>query len=138
MLYQVVPDVSQRARATITGKVRINVKLQVDTGGNVVAANVENDDASKYFADQAARGLKALAVYAAGSRRSCGSQRMAVAVRIFTDRDEGISFANQSIDYGAVAMTSTRIPNLHALHRQDDAKLRFSAHHARVALRGFA
>lgn len=55
VLYQVVPDVSQRARATITGKVRINVKLQVDTGGNVVAANVENDDASKYFADQAAQ-----------------------------------------------------------------------------------
>ena len=55
VLYQVVPDVSQRARATITGKVRINVKLQVDTGGNVVDANVENDDASRYFADQAAQ-----------------------------------------------------------------------------------
>jgi hypothetical protein len=54
VLYQVVPDVSQRARATIVGKVRINVKLQVDTGGNVVNANVENDDASRYFADQAA------------------------------------------------------------------------------------
>jgi serine/threonine protein kinase len=55
VLYQVVPDVSQRARATITGKVRINVKLQVDNGGNVVNANVENDDASRYFADQAAQ-----------------------------------------------------------------------------------
>jgi TonB family protein len=58
VLYQVVPDVSQRARATITGKVRINVKLQVDTGGNVVNANVENDDASRYFADQAAQVAK--------------------------------------------------------------------------------
>jgi TonB family protein len=58
VLYQVVPDVSQRARATIAGKVRINVKLQVDTGGNVVNANVENDDASRYFADQAAQVAK--------------------------------------------------------------------------------
>jgi TonB family protein len=53
VLYQVVPDVSQRARDTILGKVRVDVKLKVDAAGNVVNADLVNDDGSRYFADRA-------------------------------------------------------------------------------------
>ncbi|HEY8714923.1 MAG TPA: TonB family protein [Candidatus Acidoferrum sp.] len=49
--YQVVPDVSQRARDTIQGTVRVNVKLRVDANGNVAAADLENNS-SRFFADQ--------------------------------------------------------------------------------------
>lgn len=49
--YQVVPDVSQRARDTIQGTVRVNVKVRVDANGNVTTAELENNS-SRFFADQ--------------------------------------------------------------------------------------
>jgi TonB family protein len=49
--YQVVPDVSQHARDTIQGTVRVNVKLRVDANGNVTNADLENNS-SRFFADQ--------------------------------------------------------------------------------------
>lgn len=52
VLYQVVPDVSQRARETILGTIRVSVKVHVDDTGNVVGADLENDP-SKFFGDQA-------------------------------------------------------------------------------------
>jgi serine/threonine protein kinase len=58
VLYQVVPDVSQRARDTILGKVRVNVKLKVDSGGSVSSAEEDNDNASRFFADQAVQVAK--------------------------------------------------------------------------------
>jgi TonB family protein len=58
VLYQVVPDVSQRARDTILGKVRVNVKVHVDESGTVVGADLDNDNASRFFADQAVQVAK--------------------------------------------------------------------------------
>jgi TonB family protein len=58
VLYQVVPDVSQRARDTILGKVRVGVKIQVDAAGSVVGADLENDNSSRFFADQAVQVAK--------------------------------------------------------------------------------
>ena len=52
VLYQVVPDVSQRARETILGTVHVSVKVHVGDAGNVVEANLENDSGG-FFADQA-------------------------------------------------------------------------------------
>jgi TonB family protein len=58
VLAQVLPEPSQKAQATIHGKVRVGVKVHVDTAGNVSGAEFDSPGPSKYFADlalQAAR-----------------------------------------------------------------------------------
>jgi TonB family protein len=58
VLDQVLPDVSQKARATIHGKVRVTVKLNVDPSGGVSEAEFDSRGPSQFFADlalQAAR-----------------------------------------------------------------------------------
>jgi serine/threonine-protein kinase len=52
VLYQVVPDVSPRARETILGTVHVNVRVHVDASGNVVGADLDNGS-SRFFGDQA-------------------------------------------------------------------------------------
>lgn len=58
VLDQVLPDVSQKALATIHGRVRVGVKLHVDAAGAVSGAELDSPGPSKFFADlglQAAR-----------------------------------------------------------------------------------
>jgi len=58
VLDQVLPAVSDKARATIHGTVRVGVHVHVDPSGNVAAAELDGPGPSKYFADlalQAAR-----------------------------------------------------------------------------------
>src|SRR6266852_6923640 len=58
VLDQVLPDVSEKARGTIHGKVRVSVRVHVEPGGNVSQAELDAPGPSKYFADlalQAAR-----------------------------------------------------------------------------------
>jgi TonB family protein len=52
VLYQVVPDISQHARDTIQGTVRVGVKVHVDDAGKVTGAELDNFS-SKFFGDQA-------------------------------------------------------------------------------------
>jgi len=54
----VLPEPSSKAQATIHGKVRVGVKVQVDATGSVTGAEFAAPGPSKYFADlalQAAR-----------------------------------------------------------------------------------
>jgi TonB family protein len=51
VLQQVVPDVPQKASDTISGTVRVNVKVNVDPSGNVTAAELDAPGPSKYFAN---------------------------------------------------------------------------------------
>ena len=58
ILDQVLPDVSEKARATIQGKVRVTVRVHVEPAGNVSQAELDSPGPSKYFSDlalQAAR-----------------------------------------------------------------------------------
>lgn len=58
VLSQVLPEPSSKAQATIHGKVRVGVKVQVDATGSVTGAEFASPGPSKYFADlalQAAR-----------------------------------------------------------------------------------
>jgi TonB family protein len=58
VLDQILPDVSQKARATIHGKVRVSVKVHVDSAGAVSDAELDSPGPSKFFSDlalQAAR-----------------------------------------------------------------------------------
>ena len=53
VLDNVVPDVPQKARDTIHGKVRISIKVHVDKSGSVAGADFAARGPSKYFADLA-------------------------------------------------------------------------------------
>jgi TonB family protein len=58
VLAQVLPEPSPKAQATIHGKVRVQVKVHVDSAGSVTGAEFASPGPSKYFADlalQAAR-----------------------------------------------------------------------------------
>jgi TonB family protein len=53
VLQQVLPDVSKSALRTVQGKVKVRVKVTVDSSGNVVVAKFDSRGPSKYFADRA-------------------------------------------------------------------------------------
>jgi len=46
---QVLPEVPARAQATIQGKVRIRVKVEVDASGNVTGAALDGSSSGRYF-----------------------------------------------------------------------------------------
>ncbi|MFI5113818.1 MAG: serine/threonine protein kinase [Terriglobales bacterium] len=48
--HEVLPNVSQRALDTITGTLKVRVRIKVDRGGNVTEANLESAGPSPYFA----------------------------------------------------------------------------------------
>jgi TonB family protein len=58
VLDQVLPDVSEKALATIQGIVRVTVRVQVDPTGNVSEAALDSPGPSKYFADLALRSAR--------------------------------------------------------------------------------
>ena len=69
VVHQVLPDVSPGARATITGKVKVKVRVEVDAAGNVAGAKLLSPGPSKYFARvalQAAQRWKFVPVNVAG------------------------------------------------------------------------
>jgi TonB family protein len=47
----VLPEIPQKARNTITGKVIVNVKVSVDLRGNVQAATIEPPHSSRYLSE---------------------------------------------------------------------------------------
>jgi TonB family protein len=58
VLNEVLPAVSQKARDTVRGRVRVSVKVHVDRSGDLAGAELDSRGPSKYFADlalQAAR-----------------------------------------------------------------------------------
>jgi TonB family protein len=50
VLHQALPDVSRSARNTITGKIRIVARVEVDASGKVTYARLTTSGPSKYFA----------------------------------------------------------------------------------------
>src|SRR5258708_7081653 len=50
VLNEILPDVSQKARETIRGRVRVSVKVNVDSAGDLACAELDSPDPSKYFA----------------------------------------------------------------------------------------
>jgi TonB family protein len=51
VLQQVLPTVPQKASETISGTVRVSVRVNVDPSGNVTAADLDAPGPSKYFAN---------------------------------------------------------------------------------------
>src|SRR5262249_39404475 len=55
---RVVPDATKKATSTIRGKVAVNVKVSVDSSGNVTDTQLDSPDASKYFANLATKAAR--------------------------------------------------------------------------------
>jgi TonB family protein len=53
VLHQVMPDVSQSARNTIHGTIKVSVQVQVDASGKVSSAKLKSAGPSRYFAERA-------------------------------------------------------------------------------------
>jgi TonB family protein len=58
VLEQILPEVSEKARATIQGVVRVSVRVHVDPTGNVSDASLDSSGPSKYFADLALKAAR--------------------------------------------------------------------------------
>jgi TonB family protein len=58
ILDQVLPEVSEKARATIHGVVRVGVRVKVDPTGNVSEAVLDSPGPSQYFADLAMKAAR--------------------------------------------------------------------------------
>ena len=58
VLDQVLPDVSDKARGTIHGTVRISVRAHVNRAGTVDSAELDAPSGSKYFSEQAIKAAK--------------------------------------------------------------------------------
>lgn len=53
VVHQVVPDISQSSRSTITGTIKVTVRVEADSSGKVRSAKLKNAGPSRYFAEQA-------------------------------------------------------------------------------------
>jgi TonB family protein len=49
---QVLPSVSEKSRETIRGRIKVGVRVQVDSSGSVAAVRLDSPGPSKYFADR--------------------------------------------------------------------------------------
>jgi TonB family protein len=58
VVHRVVPDVSQKARSTIRGTVRINVRVQLNPDGSVSAAALDSGTSSQFFANLALKAAR--------------------------------------------------------------------------------
>ena len=56
---QVLPEVLERAQESIRGSVLVRVRVDVDAGGGVSSASLEEPGKSKYFAKQALQAAQA-------------------------------------------------------------------------------
>ncbi len=56
---QVLPEVSASARRTITGTIRINVRVEVNSSGKVTSAKLAAPVSSRYFSDHTLQAAKA-------------------------------------------------------------------------------
>jgi TonB family protein len=73
ILRRVLPEVSEKARATISGTVRINVKVQLNPDGTVSAAELANPAASQYFGGLAVKAAQQWQFGARGDEAAPGS-----------------------------------------------------------------
>lgn len=55
---QVVPDVPKSARNTVTGKIKVNVQVEVDPSGKVTNAKLTRSGPSRYFANLALKAAR--------------------------------------------------------------------------------
>jgi len=57
-MHQVVPEVSSKARSTIRGTVRINVRVQLNPDGSVSLAELDSPAGSQFFANIALKAAR--------------------------------------------------------------------------------
>ncbi len=78
---------SKSARNTISGTIKIRVKVEVDAAGNVERATFITEGPSKYFARQAMEAAQQVEICARSSEWSSCSERLDFALRLQAIRD---------------------------------------------------
>ena len=58
VIHRALPDVPRKARETIQGKVRVNVRVRVDPSGRVSGAKLDSPGPSKYFSELALKAAR--------------------------------------------------------------------------------
>ncbi|HTW31188.1 MAG TPA: TonB family protein [Candidatus Sulfotelmatobacter sp.] len=58
VIHQVVPDVSKQARDTITGTIKVGVRVEVNNSGKVTSAALKSSGPSRYFSGLALQAAK--------------------------------------------------------------------------------
>jgi len=58
IVHQVVPEISQSSRNTITGTIKVTVRVEADSSGKVRTAKLKTAGPSRYFAEQALNAAK--------------------------------------------------------------------------------
>lgn len=53
VIHQVLPEIPRSAKNTITGTIKVAVRVEVDASGKVTSARLVSSGPSKYFANQA-------------------------------------------------------------------------------------
>jgi TonB family protein len=53
-----MPEVTSKARNTIRGKVKLNIRVDVDSAGAVTDAKIEGSGGSRYFSDLALKTVR--------------------------------------------------------------------------------
>ena len=80
VLRKVLPEVSEKSRATIRGTVRINVRVQLNPDGTVSTAELANPASSQFFADLALKAARQWQFAQPASSSAAGSSMPGSAV----------------------------------------------------------
>jgi len=70
VLHEEIPDVPRRNRDTIRGRIKVSVRVTVDSSGNVVNETLEKPGPSKYFARLATKAARKWKFSPAGNHDS--------------------------------------------------------------------
>jgi TonB family protein len=70
VLHEEIPDVPRRNRDTIRGRIKVSVRVTVDSSGNVVNETLEKPGPSKYFARLATEAARKWKFVPAGNHDS--------------------------------------------------------------------
>src|SRR5437016_3341950 len=70
VLHEEIPNVPRSARSTIHGRIKVTVRVTVDSSGNVVHETLENAGPSRYFARRATRAARKWKFAPAGTKDS--------------------------------------------------------------------
>jgi len=104
-----LPEVSEKARATIQGVVRVSVRVHVDPTGNVSEASLDSAGPSKYFADLALKTARRWQFSSPDMGGSQRPQRMAHPLQILANRPQGLSNANNAVAFaGEILVAAPR------------------------------
>jgi len=108
VLEEILPEVSEKARATIQGVVRVSVRVHVDPTGNVSEASLDSAGPVSISPTLLSK-PPAAGILFTRYGRSQRPQRMAHPLQILANRPQGLSNANNAVAFaGEILVAAPR------------------------------